>query len=133
MKKLVLFSLIIVLLAGCERRHRGHLVGVVDRPTFHEVQSPGMVYIPMGSFLMGPSDEDVAYTHNAISKRVSVSSFYMDETEITNNQYRQFVYWVRDSLARMLLGEIDEDYLILMDEYGMDLEPPLLNWRPRIR
>ncbi len=133
MKKLVLFTLIIILLASCDRRHGGHLTGVEDRPRFHEIQSPGMVYIPMGSFLMGPSDEDPAYAHNAISKRVSVSSFYMDETEITNNQYRQFVYWVRDSLARLLLSEIDEDYLILMDEYGMDIDPPLLNWRPRIR
>ena len=133
MKKLVLFALVITVLASCDRSSRGHLTGVTDRPRAHEVQPPGMVYIPMGSFLMGPSDEDPAYAHNAISKRVSLPSYYMDETEITNNQYRQFVYWVRDSLARLLLSEIDEEYLILMDDYGMDLEPPLINWNPRIR
>ena len=133
MKKLVLFALIITLFASCNRSSRGHLTGVMERPGAYDVQPPGMVYIPMGSFLMGPSDEDPAYSHNAISKRVSLPSFYMDETEITNNQYRQFVYWVRDSIARLLLSEIDEEYLILMDEFGMDIEPPLINWRPRIR
>ncbi len=133
MKKLVLFALIITLFASCNRTSRGHLTGVMDRPGVYDVQPPGMAYIPMGSFLMGPSDEDPAYAHNAITKRVSLPSFYMDETEITNNQYRQFVFWVRDSLARLLLSEIDEEYLILMDEFGMDIEPPLINWRPRIR
>ncbi len=133
MKKLVLFALIITLFASCDRTSRGHLTGVMDRPGVYDVQPPGMAYIPMGSFLMGPSDEDPAYAHNATTKRVSLPSFYMDETEITNNQYRQFVFWVRDSLARMLLAEIDEEYLILMDDFGMDIEPPLINWRPRIR
>ncbi|MFW5706791.1 MAG: formylglycine-generating enzyme family protein, partial [Bacteroidota bacterium] len=88
-----------------------------------------MVYIPMGSFNMGPSDEDIAYSQNAITKTVSLPAFYMDETEITNNQYRQFVNWVRDSLAHQLLADINEEHLILMDEYGMDLDPPLINWR----
>lgn len=132
MKKLVLFSLIITVFASCDRR-TGHLTGVQDRPGIYDEQPPGTVYIPMGSFTMGPSEEDIAYAHNAVSKTVSVGSFYMDETEITNNQYRQFVYWVRDSIARLLLSEIDEEYLILMDEFGMDLEPPLINWQPQIR
>ncbi|MFW5725371.1 MAG: SUMF1/EgtB/PvdO family nonheme iron enzyme [Bacteroidota bacterium] len=92
-----------------------------------------MVYIPMGSFNMGPSDQDVTYSHNAITKTISLPAFYMDETEITNNQYRQFVHWVRDSLAHMLLADINEDHLILMDELGMDLDPPLINWEQRIR
>lgn len=33
----------------------------------------------------------------------------MDETEITNNEYRQFVDWVKDSIAHTILGE---DYMI---------------------
>ncbi len=132
MKNLFLFVLIIIVFAGCERSH-GHLTGVLDRPSVYEEKPPGMVYIPQGSFMMGPSDEDMAETHDATQKRVSVSSFYMDETAITNNQYRQFVHWVRDSLARELLGEIDEEYLILMDDYGGDLQPPLLNWDIDIR
>ena len=37
----------------------------------------------------------------------------MDETEITNDEYRQFVNWVRDSIARTILGDIrPEEFLI---------------------
>src|SRR5215471_14973754 len=58
----------------------------------------GMAYIPPGTFHMGPSDEDVNYNLTARNKEVSISGFWMDKTEITNNQYRLFVYKVRDSL-----------------------------------
>jgi formylglycine-generating enzyme len=53
---------------------------------------------------MGPSDEDVSYAITARNKQVSIQGFWMDATETTNNQYRQFVYWVRDSIAASLLG-----------------------------
>jgi len=59
----------------------------------------GMVYVPPGTFHMGPSDEDVTYAIVARNKQVSIQGFWMDATETTNNQYRQFVYWVRDSIA----------------------------------
>ena len=63
-----------------------------------------MLYIPAGAFNMGQSDQDVPLTHYNETKTVSVGAFYMDQTEITNNEYRQFVYWVRDSIARRILG-----------------------------
>ena len=44
-------------------------------------------------------------THNNETKTVSVAAFYMDQTEITNNEYRQFVNWVKDSTAMRILGE----------------------------
>jgi len=59
----------------------------------------GMVYVPPGTFHMGPSDEDVTYAIVARNMQVSIQGFWMDATETTNNQYRQFVYWVRDSIA----------------------------------
>ncbi len=64
----------------------------------------GMAYIPPGTFHMGPSDEDVNYNLTARNKEVSISGFWMDKTEITNNQYRMFVINVRDSLAAIRLG-----------------------------
>jgi formylglycine-generating enzyme len=64
----------------------------------------GMVHIPRGSYVIGPSDDEVK-TFGEKSRRVSVEAFWMDDTEITNNEYRQFVYWVRDSIARQLLGQ----------------------------
>ena len=64
----------------------------------------GMVFVPPGTFHMGPSDEDVNFNFTARNKEVSISGFWMDATEITNNEYRQFVYYVRDSLAAIRLG-----------------------------
>ena len=64
----------------------------------------GMLYIPAGGFTMGQSDQDVPFAQYTRAKTVSVQAFYMDQTEISNNEYRQFVYWVRDSLARRLLS-----------------------------
>ena len=62
-----------------------------------------MLFIPMGSYNMGPNDQDVPWAMTAQAKTVSVQAFWMDETEITNNEYRQFCFWVRDSIAYKLL------------------------------
>jgi formylglycine-generating enzyme required for sulfatase activity len=53
---------------------------------------------------MGKSDEDVANIQDAPYKKKTVRSFYMDETEITNSEYRQFVEWVKDSTMRVRLA-----------------------------
>jgi formylglycine-generating enzyme required for sulfatase activity len=52
---------------------------------------------------MGKSDDDVASIQDA---NKTVRSFYMDETEITNSEYRQFVDWVKDSTMRMELAKL---------------------------
>ena len=64
-----------------------------------------MVLVPGGSFIMGKSDDDLPSIQDAPTKTVTVRSFYMDETEITNSEYRQFVRWVRDSVIRTRLAE----------------------------
>ena len=71
---------------------------------YNLTKPPGMVYIPPGTFHMGPSDEDVNYAYTARNKQVSINGFWMDATEITNNEYRQFVNWVRDSTAAKLMS-----------------------------
>lgn len=66
------------------------------------------------------------------SKTVSVQAFYIDQTEITN-QYRQFVYYVRDSIAKRILGDEDiGEHIISEDEFGEEIDPPVINWRERI-
>jgi gliding motility-associated lipoprotein GldK len=55
---------------------------------------------------MGPSDEDVNYAYTARNKQVSIAGYWMDATEITNNEYRQFTDWVRDSTAAKLMGYV---------------------------
>ncbi|MGM0619651.1 MAG: SUMF1/EgtB/PvdO family nonheme iron enzyme [Bacteroidota bacterium] len=91
----------------------------------------GMVYVQRGSFVMGPSDEELGGTAEK-SKRVSVESFWMDDTEITNNEYRQFVYWVRDSIARKLLGQTYTDFVITEGPNGVPLDEPVINWGEEI-
>lgn len=59
---------------------------------------PYMVQIPGGSFYMGPSDEQVDMSMVNRKKLVSITGFWMDRTEVTNQQYRKFVKYVSDSL-----------------------------------
>jgi len=133
MKKLLLFSLFVVALWGCAPKQSGELIGVNDRTMFYEPEPFGMVYVPQGSYNMGPSAEDLPFAMNSQTKTVSIDAFWMDETEITNNEYRQFVYWVRDSIARKKLGDLTPDeFLIQEDPMGKPIDPPFLNWTPNI-
>ncbi|OFX68542.1 MAG: gliding motility-associated lipoprotein [Bacteroidetes bacterium GWE2_29_8] len=132
MKKLFLL-LITLLIFGCQSSDMGQLIGVQGRPEFYQPDPYGMLFIPMGSYNMGPSDQDAPYAITAQSKTVSVQAFYMDETEITNNEYRQFVQWVLDSIAHNLLGESGNDaHFVTENQYGEELDPPYLNWDEEI-
>jgi sulfatase modifying factor 1 len=134
MKNIILVSLIVALLSACGGSGNGELIGVHKRQVWNPTDPYGMVFIPQGSFNMGPSDQDVPFANVTASKTISVGAFYMDETEITNNEYRQFVTWVRDSLAHIILGEAGiEGHLIEEDEYGNFLEPARIDWGTRIR
>jgi sulfatase modifying factor 1 len=133
MERPILYLCAIGLLASCGAGGQGQLIGVQSRPTWYQVDPYGMNYIPMGSFVMGPSDQDVPYAFVNKSKTVSVQAFYIDQTEISNNEYRQFVYYVRDSIAKRLLGDEDiGDHVFTEDEYGEDIDPPILNWKARL-
>ncbi|MEM1214410.1 MAG: SUMF1/EgtB/PvdO family nonheme iron enzyme, partial [Bacteroidota bacterium] len=127
-KNTLLLALVFVMTA-CGSSDNGELTGVFDRPTWKGINPFGMVYVPSGTFHIGPSDQDVANTYVQRQKQISISGFYMDETEITNNEYRQFVYWVRDSLAHDYAQHFitDEDGEEHIDwEYEIDWEDELL-------
>jgi len=135
MKKFVPLLILLAFLGSCSNFDNGELVGVQGRKAYIEPDPFGMLFIPMGSFVMGPSDQDLSFAQNAQSKTVSIDAFWMDETEITNNEYRQFVYWVKDSLVRQNLADQDlEDYFI-SDKEGNAVkvlkngeEKNLINW-----
>ena len=132
MKKLLFVALMLYFLfTGCSNSGNGELVGVQHRPKFRETQPYGMVYVHRGSFNLGPSDQD-ASTSGVPTKTKSQEAFWMDDTEITNNEYRQFVDWVRDSIARKMLGEQFPDFLITEDRKGNPIDPPVINWREKI-
>src|SRR6201995_1593065 len=101
MKQIYFLSAVLAcaILSGCSKGgDRGELTGVPQKSFRAEVPY-GMVYIPGGSFLMGQTDQDVTFSQIAQTKQVTVEPFFMDQTEITNSQYKQFVFWVRDSIA----------------------------------
>jgi len=104
----LLALLVIVLMTSCglgkknkggSLTNDGQLHGVAPGSKYSLPRPPGMVYVPQGTFHMGPSDEDPSYSFSARNRSISISGFWMDATEITNNEYRQFVNWVRDSVA----------------------------------
>ena len=120
MKNLCYLSLVLIAmfsLAGCgilgskkksgsAMVNDGMLRGVAPGARYTLPRPPGMVYIPQGNFRMGPSDEDPAYAYSARNRSISISGFWMDQTEITNNEYRQFVMWVRDSVVARKMGYV---------------------------
>ena len=117
MRKLFLSSIALVFLltsCGSKSRSKGELVGVSGKK-WHPEKPYGMELIPRGAFVMGKAEEDQAKVLNAPTRTVTVRSFYMDDTEITNSEYRQFVEWVKDSIVRTKLA-------ILADELGISPE-----------
>ena len=108
MRRLLALLTLSLIVVSCGSKNRGELIGVQQKKWFGE-KPFGMVLVEGGAFIMGKSDEDLAQLQNAPAKTVTVPSFYMDETEITNSEYRQFVYWVKDSIALSMLAREAED------------------------
>ncbi|MDA8893443.1 gliding motility lipoprotein GldK [Flavobacteriaceae bacterium] len=104
MKKAILYIFSITIMYGCGSNDRGELVGVKIKNKWFSEKPFGMVSIPAGSFTMGKQDEDITGTMSAPPRTVSLSKFFMDETEISNSEYKQFVEWVKDSIVRTELA-----------------------------
>lgn len=118
---------LVVLFSSCNRDWTSQLTSKQNRKPYFEPIPYGMNFIKQGSINIGPSEEEVDQIGTKV-KTVSVPSFWIDDTEITNNEYRQFVYWVRDSIARQLLSETFPEFLITEGRRGTIFETPHLNW-----
>lgn len=112
------FNLIFVvsLMTGCKGGVTGDLVGVNYGSRWEDSRPSGMSFVKGGSFVMGPNADELHLDHKTSMRTVEVLPFWMDETEITNAEYKQFVHWVRDHIARSRLaspeiGAKDEFYL----------------------
>ena len=126
MKKLFFLTLslaIVALFSSCNNYEAttGELTGVGTGKDWYEPDPYGMVFIPQGAFNMGPNDQDIAFSYSSQSKTVSIDPFWMDVTEITNSEYKQFVWWVRDSIGKRLLVKADvAEYKDQRDWSGVD-------------
>lgn len=89
-------------------------------PFIEQETGPGLVLIEGGRFTMGRQEQDIFYDGNNVQKTVTVSSFYMDETEVRNIDYREYLYW---------LGRVfGADYPEVVDR----ALPDTLVWRSRL-
>ena len=70
--------------------------GGFEKKDFEEQETgPGLVMIEGGTFTMGRSEEDVMDDWNAQASKKTVSSFYMDRTEVSNFHWLEYVYWMK--------------------------------------
>ena len=132
MKKIIVYITLAILLASCSpsSRHSGEVTGV-GGTAWNEPTPYGMVLISRGSYKMGPAEKDTVWGTQQEPRSVSIDAFWMDETEITNSKYKQFVFWVRDSIIRERLADPayggNEVFKIEEDREGNPIKPRL-NW-----
>lgn len=97
-----------------------------DEPTPY-----GMVLIKRGAIQIGTEDKDSLWGIHSPAREISIEAFWMDQTEISNSKYKQFVYWVRDSIIRERLASPsyggNELFKIEEDREGNPITPHL-NW-----
>jgi len=113
MNKALVFALFTLIIYSCGSNDRGELMGVKYKKKWFSEKPFGMALIPGGSFTMGKQDQDLIGTMSTPTKTVTIRPYYMDETEITNNEYKEFVFWVRDSIVRTRLG-IQQEFAELL-------------------
>lgn len=94
-----------IVLSACSKQQRSQKTGLVynDKSNggymrfrqSHPSPGPGLVPIEGGTFVMGGSaDQDVTFDYNNVRRRVTVPSFYMDETEVSNQDWLDYLHWI---------------------------------------
>lgn len=91
-------------MSSCEKSNSGATgwnyndpkTGGYERPEYIEQETgPGLVLVEGGTFTMGRVEDDMNFTWDNIPRRVTVSSFYMDEIEVTNQYWRDYLHWLQ--------------------------------------
>ncbi len=81
-------------ITGWEYNKQGN-GGFQKVPYYEQIAGPGLILIEGGTFTMGRTEQDVMFDWNNIPRRVTVSSFYMDQFEITNFNWEEYLYWIK--------------------------------------
>ena len=105
LKLTTIFFLPLLLLSSCSSKERSATTGWAYNDTkwggFEKLDyegqatGPNLVLVEGGTFTMGLTEQDVTYEWNNVARRVTVSSFYMDETEVSNIDYLEYLYWLQ--------------------------------------
>ncbi|MCQ2348409.1 MAG: SUMF1/EgtB/PvdO family nonheme iron enzyme [Paludibacteraceae bacterium] len=132
LSKIISVVAVAAMLASCNGP-AGELVGAQKATNFKEANPYGMVFIKKGSFMMGENTQSAIFHQPDNIIMATVEPFWMDETEITNNEYKQFVNWVRDSIAYTLLVNAGlTDYAIQPKDEDFDEENFRINWKKKL-
>jgi gliding motility-associated lipoprotein GldJ len=125
------FILLVFMLASCGRKSESSTTtgwkyndqkwGGFEKTDYEGQETgPNLVLIEGGTYTMGLTDQDVTYEWNNVPRRVTVSSFYMDETEVRNIDYREYLFWV------------DRVYAATYPEVWKRALPDTLVWRSEL-
>ena len=104
--KLILTVTSIIILASCSKYEKSSTTGweynnsknggfEVNLEFKEQATGPGLVFIEGGSFTMGRVEQDVMYDWDNIPKKQTVPSFYMDEIEVRNVDYLEYLFWLK--------------------------------------
>ena len=69
------------------------------KSTYDGMIPPGCVYIETGSYVKGQNEDNVSSQQNASKRRVEVAGFFLDEFEVTNINWREYVAWMQGVYA----------------------------------
>ena len=114
------------LLASCGKKEKSATTGWnyndkknggFEKLDYHEqATGPNLVYIPGGTLQMGQFEQDVRWDADAVPRRITVTDFYIDQTEVANIDYLEYLYW---------LGRVYQDF----PEVAEKAKPDTLCWR----
>lgn len=115
-------------IASKKENDRGEVTGALDRKGWVQNLPIDMVPIQGGTFWMGQSDEDIAFTSSSGNKQITISEFYMDKYEVSNNKYRQFLEAVKGKNLKTNTGSPETEMAEPSFELK-DLEPDVSVWK----
>ena len=88
---------------------------------YDQETGPGLVFIEGGTFTMGRSEQDVMYDWNNRAARATVSTFYLDQTEVTNFHWVEYLYWIQRAYGGEFPMVYKKGLLIYFQEYTMKI------------
>ncbi len=120
-------AIAVVLFSSC-----ASVIGLNPAQNYRSVTPPvpGQVFIPSGTFELGAGADPDVFDQFSQSKKVTVGAFFIDVNEVTNNEYREFVNWVRDSIAITNFIENKEQFLVKPKNKEEENNPNRpINWK----
>ena len=138
--KLILAISILFIISSCSRKNTSSTGwdynnskngGFEVNTSFKEqMTGPGLTFVEGGSFTQGRIEQDVMYDWNNVPKKVTVSSFYLDETEVRNVDYLEYLFWIKrvyNSSYPEVYKKSLPDTLVWRDKLGYN-EPFVTNY-----